>query len=201
MTPQPSGKQGNTRLGDQDLEERSLQILYEVVSSINTAHGLDDLLTRFMYTIKRVTQSRAAAIWVAQQQGQMELTASSGIDEAMILPDRQDVRRCLYERAATEGKIWVETDLRKCEKIAGKRFFDEQPTGMVAIPMRYRGKVTGVINLFMDSELVEQINSSKPLLTSIAHHLSIAIERYHNDEKYRQHLIIRHNFKFNFSTC
>ena len=175
--------------GDQGLEERSLQILYEVVSSINTAHGLDDLLTRFMYTVKRVTQSRAAAIWIEQQPGQMELSASSGIDESLILPDRQDVRRCLYERAATEGKIWVETDLKKCEKIAGKRFFDEQPTGMVAVPMRYRGKVTGVINLFMDTVLVEQINNSKPLLTSIAHHLSIAIERYHNDERYRQHLI------------
>ncbi|MCK5383579.1 MAG: GAF domain-containing protein [Gammaproteobacteria bacterium] len=189
MSTQPSGKEDKTRSGDQDLEERSLQILYEVVSSINTAHGLDDLLTRFMYTFKRITQSRATAIWVSQQSGQMELSASSGIDEAMILPDRQDVRRCLYERAATEGKIWVETDLKKCEKIAGSRFFDEAQTGMVAVPMRYRGKVTGVINLFMDSELIEQIASLKPLLTSIAHHLSIAIERYHNDDIYRQHLI------------
>jgi two-component system nitrate/nitrite sensor histidine kinase NarX len=189
MSTQPSGKEDKTRSGDQDLEERSLQILYEVVSSINTAHGLDDLLTRFMYTFKRITQSRATAIWVSQQSGQMELSASSGIDEAMILPDRQDVRRCLYERAATEGKIWVETDLKKCEKIAGSRLFYEAQTGMVAVPMRYRGKVTGVINLFMDSELIEQIASLKPLLTSIAHHLSIAIERYHNDDIYRQHLI------------
>ena len=189
MSTQPTGKQASARFGGQDLEEKSLQILYEVVSSINTAHGLDDLLTRFMYTLKRVTQSRAAAIWVTQHSGQMELSASSGIDESLILQDRQDVRRCLYERAATEGKIWVETDLHKCEKIAGKPFFDDQHTGMVSVPMRYRDKVTGVINLFMDNALIEQINSTKPLLTSIAHHLSVAIERYHNDEIYRQHLI------------
>ena len=189
MTPQPSGKQASVRFGDQDLEEKSLQILYEVVSSINTAHGLDDLLTRFMYTVKRVTRSHAAAIWIAQQQGKMELSACNGIDESLLLPDRQDVRRCLYERAVTEGKIWVEKDLRKCEKIAGRRFFEEQPTSMIAIPMRYRGMVTGVINLFIDADLVEQVSILKPLLTSIAHHLSIAIERYHNDEKYRQHVI------------
>ena len=189
MSSQPSGKQGNATSGDQDLEERSLQILYEVVSSINTAHGLDDLLTRFMYTFKRVTRSRAAAIWVIQTSGQVELSACSGIDEALIHPDHQDVRRCLYERAATEGKIWIEADLKKCEKIAGKSFFDEQPTGMIAIPMRYRGKVTGVINLFTDPELVEQVNNLRPLLTSIAHHMSIAIERYNNDDRYRQHLI------------
>jgi len=189
MPTQPIGKQDKARFGGEDLEAKSLQILYEIVSSINASHGLDDLLTRFMYTLKRVTQSRAAAIWVAQQSGEMELSASSGIDESLILAERQDIRRCLYERAATEGKIWVENDLKKCEKIAGKHFFDDRHTGLVATPMRFRGKVTGVINLFMDTELVEQINSIKPLLTSIAHHLSVAIERYHSDDKYRQHLI------------
>ncbi len=189
MSTQPTGKQGSASFDDGRFEEKSLQILYEIVSSINTANGLDDLLTRFMYTLKRVTHSRAAAIWVTQQPGQMELSASSGVDESLILPDRQDIRRCLYERAATEGKIWVETDLKKCERIAGKSFFDGKPTGLVSVPMRYHGKVTGVINLFMETALVEQVDTIKPLLTSIAHHLSIAIERFHNHEQYQHHLI------------
>ena len=55
MTQQPTARHDTARFTEQDLEERSLQILYEVVSSINTAHGLDDLLTRFMYTLKRIT--------------------------------------------------------------------------------------------------------------------------------------------------
>jgi len=177
------------RSKEKDLEEKSLQILYEVVSSINTAHGLDDLLTRFMYTLKRVTKSQAAAIWTVQSTGQMELSSSSGIDESLILPDRKDVRRCLYERALTEGKIWVEKDLAKCEKIAGRRFFDNNSTGMVAVPMRYHGIVTGVINLFIDTSLLESIDSTKPLLTSIAHHLSVAIEKSHNEERNQQHII------------
>jgi len=189
MPTQQTGEQGNARFGGDDLEAKSLQILYDVVSSINTAHGLDDLLTRFMYTLKHVTKSRAAAIWISQQSGQMKLSASSGLDESLILTERQDIRRCLYERAVTEGKIWVERDLGKCEKIAGRCFFDDKHTGLVSVPMRYRGQVTGVINLFMASDLVTQINSIKPLLTSIAHHLSVAIERSHNDEKHRQHLI------------
>ena len=177
------------RFTEKNLEEKSLQILYEVVSSINTAHGLDDLLTRFMYTLKRITQSQAATIWVLQNSGQMELSASSGIDESLLLPERKDVRRCLYERAMTEGKIWVEKDLGKCEKIAGRRFFDNSNTGIVAVPMRYRGLVTGVINLFLDSSLLESIDSIKPLLTSIAHHLSIAIEKSRNEELSQQHII------------
>ncbi|MGB5179723.1 MAG: ATP-binding protein [Gammaproteobacteria bacterium] len=177
------------RFTEKDLEGKSLQILYEVVSSINTAHGLDDLLTRFMYTLKRITGSQAAAIWILQNTGHMELSASSGIDETLLLPERKEVRRCLYERAFTEGKIWVEKDLEKCEKIAGRRFFDDRNTGMVAVPMRYRGLVTGIINLFLDASLIESIDTIKPLLTSIAHHLSIAIEKSRNEELSQQHLI------------
>ena len=189
MPRQPTAKYNPASSGEKDLERKSLQILYEIVSSINTAHGLDDLLTRFMYTLKRITKSQAAAIWIAQNTGHIELSASSGIDESLIPPERKDVRRCLYERALTEGKIWVENNLEKCEKIAGRRFFDNDSTGMVAIPMRYRGVVTGVINLFLDISLIEYIDGIKPLLTSIAHHLSIAIEKSHNEERNQQHII------------
>jgi len=79
--------------------------------------------------------------------------------------------------------------LGKCEKIAGRRFFDNRNTGMVAVPMRYRGLVTGVINLFLDTALLESIDGIKPLLTSIAHHLSIAIEKSHTEELSQQHII------------
>jgi len=187
--PDNGDSNGIAKYNEQELEEKSLQILYEVVSSINTAHGLDDLLTRFLYTLKRITYAQAAAIWVLQKEGAMDLSASSGIDEALIPPDRPDVRRCLYERAATEGKIWVEPDLDKCEKIAGRKFFETGNIGLASIPVRYRGKVTGVINLFLDVKLIKQIDSVKPLLTSIAHHLSIAIEKSRSDEESRQHLI------------
>jgi two-component system nitrate/nitrite sensor histidine kinase NarX len=171
------------------LEEDSLKILYEIVAGINTAHSLDDLLTRFLYTLKRFTQARGAAIWVENDQQVPELAASSGIDEALIHPDRPDVRRCLYERAATEGKIWAENSLAKCEKIAGRRFFEQDDIGLISLPMRYRGRIIGVINLFLDNDIIGKIDGIKPLLTSIAHHISIAIEKYHDDDENRKHLV------------
>ena len=173
----------------QDSERKSLQILYEVVSSINTAHGLDDLMNRFLFTLKRITKAQAAAIWVTHLPNQVELATSSGIDESLIQADRPEIRRCLYERALTEGKIWVEKNLDKCEKIAGRTFFDNRSIGLVSIPMRYQGRIIGIINLFLESGLIEQLDSMKPLLTSIGHHLSVAIERARSDEQTHQHLI------------
>jgi two-component system nitrate/nitrite sensor histidine kinase NarX len=187
--PGTGSRGGIAKYNEQELEEKSLQILYEVVSSINTSHGLDDLLSRFLYTLKRITYARAAAVWVLQKEGSMELSANSGIDASLVQPERPEICRCLYERAATEGKIWVEPDLDKCEKITGRKFFKQGNIGLVSIPMRFRGKVTGVINLFLENKLIERIDSVKPLLTSIAHHLSVAIEKSRSEEESRQHLI------------
>jgi two-component system nitrate/nitrite sensor histidine kinase NarX len=184
-----TAKPRSTATSPMDLQADSLQVLYEVVSSINTAHGLDDLLTRFLFTLKRITQARAALIWVVHSPARVELATSSGIDEALIAPQRSDVQRCLYERAVTEGKIWVEETIDKCERIAGRQFFAEDNTGFVSIPMRYRGKIIGVINLFLARELIDRIDSMKPLLTSIGHHLSVAIERWRSDEETHKHLI------------
>jgi len=172
-----------------DLDVDTLKILYDVVANINTTHSLDDLLTRFLYTFKRITGAHGAAIWVENEQQQPELGASSGIDEELLLPGRHEVRRCLCERAATEGKIWIEPTLDKCEKIAGRRFFDHNDIGLVAIPMRYRGKVNGIINLFLARATIEDIERIKPLLTSVTHHLGIAIEQYRTQEENRAHLI------------
>ena len=141
-----------------NLESASLQILYEVVSSINTAHGLDDLLTRFLFALKRVTRAQAAAIWVAYTPNRIELAASSGLDDSLLLPDRLDIRRSLYERAMTEGKIWVDATLEKYEKIAGRPFFERSDIGLVSIPMRYRGRIIGVINLFLESSIIDQVD-------------------------------------------
>ncbi len=188
MTGSDSNR-SSASMDEVDLEEDSLRILYDVVSSINTAHSLDDLLTRFMYTVKRITRAQGAAIWVDHNQHQTELGASSGIDDDLLMPDRHEFRRCLYERAATEGKVWVEHDLARCEKIAGRRLFEADNIGLLSVPMRYRGRITGVINLFLDTTLLDRIESIKPLLASVAQHLSVAIERYYSDEENRAHLI------------
>lgn len=189
MNPRNLTQITGASLDTSDLESTSLQILYEVVSSINTAHGVDDLLTRFLFALKRVTMAQAAAIWVAYTPNRVELAASSGLDESLIQPERTDIRRSLYERAMTEGKIWVDATLARHEKIAGRPLFERADIGLVSIPMRYRGKIIGVINLFLEHGIIEQVDALKPLLTSIGHHLSIAIERSRNDEESRRHLI------------
>ena len=75
LCPRPDADGGTGHDADNQVQDGSLQTLYEVVSSINTAHGLDDLLTRFLFTLKRITQAHAAIIWVSHKPGHVELAA------------------------------------------------------------------------------------------------------------------------------
>lgn len=162
--------------------------LYELLSTINISNGLDDLLTRFLFTLKKMTAAEGAAIWISSG-GNLELAASSGIDEKLINPGRIEVKRCLTERSVTEGKIWTETSLAKCEKIAGQRFFERNDIGLLSIPVHYRSSIKGVINLFVSSDILSGVDELKPLLGKCAHHLGIAIEKARSEEITQQHMI------------
>ncbi len=162
--------------------------LYELLSTINNSNGLDDLLTRFLFTLKRLTAAEGAAIWIYQGNN-LELAASSGINEKLLIPVRAEVKRCLTERAITEGKLWVEHSLVKCEKIAGQRFFQRDDIGLLAIPLQYRSNINGVINLFVSTDVLSRLDELTPLLRKSAHHLGIAIEKAHSEESAQQHMI------------
>lgn len=61
-------------------KSRSLEILYDVAASINTSRDQDDLLTRFLYTLRDVTHARAASVRMLGADGKMNLVASIGLD-------------------------------------------------------------------------------------------------------------------------
>ncbi|MEJ2440545.1 MAG: histidine kinase, partial [Gammaproteobacteria bacterium] len=50
---------------------RSLEIIYDVAASINVSRDLDDLLTRFLHTLKDVVNARAAVVRLVTEDEQM----------------------------------------------------------------------------------------------------------------------------------
>lgn len=164
------------------------RMLYELLSTINSSNGLDDLLTRSLFTLKKMTAAEGAAIWIYQGNN-LELAASSGINEKLIIPGRAEVKRCLTERAITEGRLWVEHSLVKCEKIAEQRFFQRDDIGLLAIPLKYRSNINGVINLFVSTDVLSRLDELTPLLKKSAHHIGVAIEKSRAEESTQHHMI------------
>jgi two-component system, NarL family, nitrate/nitrite sensor histidine kinase NarX len=162
----------------------SLEILYDVAANINAARDLEDLLTRFLHTLKDVVDARAGTVRMLTRDGDMQLVASSGLDPEVVRQEQLiSVDRCLCGQSAQNGEVYALDDLEACGQFAGRPFFDNDRVEMIAVPLRYRGQVLGVYNLFTEHSGLVEREDMKNLLTSIGHHLGMAIEKSRLDEE------------------
>ncbi len=164
---------------------RSLEIIYDVAASINVSRDLDDLLTRFLHTLKEVVNARAAVVRLVTEDNQMRLVASTGLDEAVIQREQFiPAATCLCGTAYNQGQVLYEHDVRHCDQIIGHTFFDSTETfGMIAVPLQYRDRTLGVYNLFVAAESLVESDELNELLTSIGRHLGMAIEKSRLDDE------------------
>ncbi len=162
----------------------SLEILYDIAANINAANDLEDLLTRFLHTLKEVVNARAGTVRMLTDNGEMQLIASSGLDPEVVEQEKLiSIDRCLCGQAAQHGEVYSLDNLEGCGQFAGRPFFESDNVEMIAVPLRYRGKVLGVYNLFTTQHGLVEREDMKDLLTSVGHHLGMAIEKSRLDEE------------------
>lgn len=164
----------------------SLEVIYDVAASINISRDLDDLLTRFLFTLKDVVHARAAAVRLLTDDDQMRLVASVGLDDDLM--EREQTipsNECLCGIAYKDGDVLFQDDVSRCDKILGRTFFDddEKDIGMIAVPLQYRGKTLGVYNLFVNNREFHNQEEIENLLTSIGRHLGMAIDKARSEDE------------------
>lgn len=164
----------------------SLEVIYDIAANINISRDLDDLLTRFLFTLKDVVHARAAVVRLLTDDDQMRLVASIGLDDDLMereqtIPSDQ----CLCGIAYKDGDIHFQDNVQKCNKIIGRNFFDEdqKDIGMIAVPLQYRGKTLGVYNLFVSNREFHNHEEIEDLLTTIGRHLGMAIDKARSEDE------------------
>ncbi len=165
-------------------KSRSLEIVYDVAASINVSRNLDDLLTRFLHSLKEVVHARAAVVRLVTEDNQMRLVASLGFDKDLM--EREQLipsEHCLCGTAYRDGNVLFQKNITQCDKIIGRQFFDVDNVHMIAVPLQYRDKTLGVYNLFVDSEDFAEPEDIEDLLTSIGRHLGMAIDKARSDDE------------------
>ncbi len=163
---------------------RSLEILYDVATIINVSRDINDLLERFLHKLKAIVNACAASVRLRTDGGQMRLVASVGLEnEVMEQEQLLPLDQCLCGDAILEGDIREQSSMRQCEKIVGRRFFDNDNVRMIAVPLQYGGHTVGVYNLFVEDEGIVAREDMKEFLTSIGRHLGTALEKARLDEE------------------
>ena len=164
----------------------SLEIIYDVAASINISRDLDDLLSRFLLTLKDVVHARAAVVRLMTDDNQMRLVASIGLDEDLMQREQLiPSNECLCGIAYKDGEVLFQKDIHQCDKIIGRTFFEDETKdiGMIAVPLQYRGNTLGVYNLFVNNREFHNEEEIEDLLTSIGRHLGMAIDKARSEDE------------------
>lgn len=163
----------------------NLNVLYDVASGINRSKNLDDLLQRFLLTLKNVLNAEAATVRLLDEDGQMRLVASIGLDEEVAKQEATlPAPECMCGKVADSGEIQIRANIKRCSARIGKPFFDRDDIELIAIPLQYREKTLGIYNLFVSNKSRRfQVEDEHELLMSIGQHLGMAIEKASVDEE------------------
>jgi two-component system nitrate/nitrite sensor histidine kinase NarX len=160
----------------------SLTLLYRITSALSSAHDEKQVLHDFLVLLKQHFNAKAGSIQLITDDGLMNLISYFGITEEQANS---------IQHAPIDGHLFsFETDVIDEIQIRQNELdLDTLPPKQLCIPVRFKIRTLGVINLFVENE-IEITEELAYLLLSLGAHLGEFFERIHIEKKNRQQLII-----------
>jgi len=166
---------------------QSLDILYDIASSLSQPGDLDKLLESFLDTFIELVDARAATVRMLTDDGHTRLVASRGLAADVVEKDRlMDTSLCQCGWAAKEGGIRTQRGTHPCSRLLGVPMLKRDCQEFVVVPVTYQDRIVGVYNLFLDRPMSALGEDISDLLTSVGKHLGLALEKSRLDNQARQ---------------
>lgn len=170
---------------------QSLDILYDVASSLNRPGGLDKQLESFLDTFVSLVDASAVTVRLHGENDQTRLTVSRGQDAMLAdtcLMDRQ-CPHCGW--ASSSGRLhFQQGPALTCAKIAGMPSPGAHNRELAVVPIRYQDNLLGVYGLLLDRSVSSLGEDIVDLLIAIGRHLGLAVEKARLDQDARRLAII-----------
>lgn len=159
----------------------SLTLLYRVTSTLSSANEESEILHDFLILLKQHFKAAAGSIQLLTDDGLMNLISYFGLSEKQANS---------IQHAPIDGHLFsFETDVLDEIQIRQSSLdIEKLPTKQLCIPVRYKIRTLGVINLFVDDDIVITEELAY-LLLSVGAHLGESIQRSVRDEINRRTLI------------
>ncbi len=159
----------------------SITLLYQITSALSSAHEKDQILHDFLVLLKQHFNAGAGSIQLITDDGLMDLVSYFGITEEQANS---------IQHAPIDGHLFsFDTDVIDEIQIRKNELgLDTLPPKQLCIPVRFKIRTLGVINLFVENDI--EINEELAyLLLSLGAHLGEFFERTHIENKNRLQLI------------
>jgi two-component system nitrate/nitrite sensor histidine kinase NarX len=191
MAEPTSGKPAQTPSVRLARKTQSLDILYEVATSLSQPGGLEQLLDGFLETFTVLVDARAASVRLATGDGQTRLVASRGFPPVVVGRDRAvPLERCACGWAAREGALRVQKGTASCAQFIGQPMLERDGVEFVVVPVQYQDRVLGVYNLVLDRPLAAMGEDAHDLLISVGRQLGLAVEKARLEAEARRLAIV-----------
>lgn len=154
-----------------------IEVLAEIASSMNSDADTEQMLMRFLEIMVRISSARAGAVRVLTADGaHLRMVGSMGLSPALVEKERYVPLECgICGRATLSQTSQSDSVMEVCQKQVRHIYFAQHCSTVYAVPLRHKGRVLGVYNIFLDNP--EPLPSDiRYLFNSISEHLGMALE-------------------------
>jgi adenylate cyclase len=159
-------------------ERGELDALYGICQALGSSLDLLEVLNQVMDQIIRLTGSeRAFLMLVDPETGELEFRAARNMDRETIASSAFGISRSVVKQVATSGQPIVTTNAQMDPRFkAQESVVGYNLRSILCVPLRVRGRVTGVV--YADNRIVTGLFSDRDrdLLTAFANQAAAAIE-------------------------
>ena len=162
----------------QAFEQDELTALYGISQAIGSSLDLAEVLNEVMDQIISLTGAeRSFLMLVASDTGELEFRAARNMDQETIASSAFEISRSIVNQVAESGEPIVTTNAQMDPRFkAQESVIGYNLRSILCVPLRVRGRITGVI--YADNRILASLFSDRDrdLLTAFAGQAAIAIE-------------------------
>jgi len=173
-------------------ESRSLAILYDVASSINVSHDLNELFEKSLDSLCNNLNASAGIIRQFQGKKQKDIVASCGNINHTFLASADHFLSIQYPFDEIKLDHIYRIDSLDYETVFGTGSENRQRKILVlSILLQYRENILGAIHLFFAEQSSVELEAYSELLLSIGQHLGSAVEKFRLLEEESELLVMQ----------
>jgi sigma-B regulation protein RsbU (phosphoserine phosphatase) len=167
------------------IEHSELAALLHVTQMVNSSLDLDQVLNQVMDHIIQLTQAERGFLMLFNQDGELEFKIARNMDQEAIETSAFGISRSIVRQVAERGQPVVTTNAQEDPRFRTREsVLNLRLRSILCVPLRVKGKVTGVI--YADNRIKAGIfgDRQRDLLTAFANQAAISIEnaRLHAQE-------------------
>ena len=173
-------------------ESRALAILYDVASSINVSHDLNELFERSLQSLCNNLNANAGIIRQFKGKNKRDVVASIGEINRTFLASADRFLSIQYPSENIKlDRVYRIDRLNYSTVFGSDNLQDKRELVVLSILLQYRENVLGAIHLFFPDDSALDLEDYSDLLISIGQHLGSAVEKFRLLEEESELLVMQ----------